>query len=155
VAALHLTSQHRDSRVQAFASGVSGGVGARTSDRKALVVEDDAAMATTIADALAVAGWTVVSSPTIADARRMLATERPSLLVLDLTLSDEFGGELLEQLAGRDDAPATVIVSGFGLAPIIAARFEVELVKKPFDVERFLVVVERAERTGVRPRANA
>lgn len=151
---VELAGAVRSSGAFAFAAGARGGTGVGATKRYALVLEDDAALATTIADALTEAGWQVRTVHTIVEARALIEREHPALLVLDLTLSDEFGGELLEHLAGRDDAPATVIVSGFGLAPIIAARFDVELVRKPFDVDRLLTAVERAEREGVRPRTN-
>jgi DNA-binding NtrC family response regulator len=117
-----------------------------------LVLEDDEAMGIALADALADLGWDATVVDTLAAARTAIHDVHPSLLVLDLTLREEFGATLLDELAGRDDAPATVIVSGFGLAPLVAARYEVELVDKPFEVDTFLDAVDRAERDAKKPR---
>jgi DNA-binding NtrC family response regulator len=122
-------------------------------ERTALVLEDDEAMGIAIADALADRGWDATVVDTLGAARATIRDAHPTLLVLDLTLKDEFGATLLDELAGRDDAPATVIVSGFGLAPLVAARYEVELVNKPFSVDAFIDAVERARGEGKRPRA--
>lgn len=122
------------------------------SERVALIVEDDEAMATAIANALDDAGWQVITVSSLASARETIANRRPSVLVLDLTLRDEFGATLLDELATREVAPATVIVSGFGLAPLVAARFDVELVSKPFEMDAFLQAVDRAGRDDKRPR---
>ena len=110
-------------------------------------------MGTAIVEALEDRGYRSMLVDTLTAARDALSRTRPALLVLDLTLKDEFGATLLDELAGRDDAPATVIVSGFGLAPLVAARYEVELVNKPFDVDKFLDAVERARRDAKKPRA--
>jgi DNA-binding NtrC family response regulator len=118
----------------------------------ALVLEDDEAMGTALADALHEGGWQTQIVGTLSAARTALRNVHPTLLVLDLTLEGEFGATLLDELAGRDDAPATVIVSGFGLAPLVAARYEVELVNKPFSVDALLDAVERARREGRTPR---
>ena len=120
---------------------------------RSLVLEDDEAMGTAIADALEERGYDAIVVDTLASARSALHDARPAILVLDLTLKEEFGATLLDELAGRDDAPATVIVSGFGLAPLVAARYEVELVNKPFNVDAFLDAVERAKREQKKPRA--
>jgi len=127
----------------------------RASDRRALVVEDDAGMATAIADALEDRGWQVATVDTLVRARAHIAEHHPSLLVLDLTLRDEFGATLLDELSHRDDAPATVIVSGFGLAPLVASRFDLEVVSKPFAVDALIAAVERADREGKKPHGAA
>jgi len=152
VSSLYFASSEPKTPRPSPASGSDTSVRLR-GQRVALVVEDDEAMGTAIADALDDRGWNVVVVDTLAAARDTIARSHPALLVLDLTLKDEFGATLLDELAGRDDAPATVIVSGFGLAPLVAARFEVELVNKPFAVDAFIDAVERANRDGKKPRA--
>lgn len=153
MASLYFASSEPKTPRPSPASGSDTSVRVR-GERTALVLEDDEAMGTAIADALEDRGWEAMVVDTLAGARAAIREARPALLVLDLTLKDEFGATLLQELAGRDDAPATVIVSGFGLAPLVAARFEVELVNKPFDVDRFLDAVERAKRESKKPRAS-
>lgn len=116
-----------------------------------LVVEDDPVMSKTVCDALIDEGYVVVSVETIAAARAALDRSKPSVMVLDLTLPDSFGGDLLADLAEREDAPPTVILSVFHLASMIADRFDVELVRKPFELQTFLDAVRRAQEDRRRP----
>ena len=120
--------------------------------RSVLVIEDDPAVAQAIADVLADAGHHPVTVRTLAEGRASLATEAPDLVVLDLTLAAEFGADLLDYLSEQPDSPAVVIVSGFGLAPMVAQRFSVPLVTKPFAVEALIAATERALAQSLRPR---
>ena len=120
--------------------------------RSVLVIEDDPAMAQAIADVFTDAGYHPVSVRTLAEGRTSLVEDRPELVVLDLTLETEFGAGLLEDLSSRAESPPVVIVSGFGLAPMVAQRFSVPLVNKPFGVDALLAAAERAIDQSLRPR---
>ncbi len=116
-----------------------------------LLVEDDPVMARTVAGALIDEGYVVVSVDTLAAARSALERAQPSVLILDLTLPDSFGGDLLAELAERDDAPPTVILSLFHLASLVADRYDVELVRKPFEIDALFSAVRRAQEERRRP----
>ncbi len=110
----------------------------------ALVVEDDPAMSSALADAVTDAGYVPVVVRSVDEALAAMREERPDLVLLDLGLEEKFGAELLETLS-RDAHPLrVVIVSGFPLADLVAARFGAELVKKPFALETLLEAIERA-----------
>jgi two-component system, NtrC family, response regulator PilR len=116
-----------------------------------LVVEDDPVMSKTVCQALIDEGYLVVSVATLAAARSALERCKPSVMVLDLTLPDSFGGDLLAELADQDDAPPTVILSVFHLASMVADRYDVELVRKPFEMQTFLDAVRKAQEDSRRP----
>lgn len=116
-----------------------------------LIVEDDAVMSRTISEALIDEGYLVVTANTLAAARSLLERSRPSVMVLDLTLPDNFGGDLLHELADAADPPPTVILSVFHLASMIADRYNVELVRKPFEMEQLISAVRRAQEQQRRP----
>lgn len=118
-----------------------------------LIVEDDAVLSRAISDALIDEGYLVVSVATIAAARAALERAQPSVIVLDLTLPDSFGGDLLADLAKEEVAPPTVILSLFHLAPMVAERHGVELVRKPFEMEGLLAAIRRALELRTRPLA--
>jgi two-component system KDP operon response regulator KdpE len=118
----------------------------------AVVVEDDAVMAATLAEALSEIGFYPVSVKSVEKARETLATSLPDLLLLDLNLVDGFGADLLESLADDPAAPVVVIVSGFALAPMVAARYEVPYVVKPFALETLLAAIEQAQTENKRPK---
>lgn len=118
-----------------------------------IVIEDDAALRSAICGALEDAGLHPVECADLATARAAIERLRPAVVVLDLSLEGEFGGDLLAELAGREDAPAVVICSAFGLAHIVAARYSVPCVRKPFDLDELVTAVQRAVAEEVRPRA--
>jgi DNA-binding response OmpR family regulator len=109
-----------------------------------LVVEDDATIGRTVADALIDEGYLVVVADTLAAARTALERARPTALVLDLTLPDSFGADLLAELASTADAPPTVLLSVFHLASMIAERYDIEHVTKPFEIDALVSAVKRA-----------
>jgi DNA-binding response OmpR family regulator len=118
----------------------------------AVVVEDDEAMATTLADALSELGFHPVHVESVEKARETLASARPDLLLLDLNLVDGFGADILESLSDDPNAPVVVIVSGFALAPMVAARYSVPCVEKPFALETLNAAIEDARASGRRPK---
>ncbi len=120
-----------------------------------LVVEDDATLSRTVADALIDEGYVVVTAGTLSGARTALERAQPSALILDLTLPDSFGADLLAELAERDDAPPTVILSLFHLAPMIADRYDLELVRKPFEIDALVTAVKRSVERHRRPKRAA
>lgn len=116
-----------------------------------LLVEDDPVMGRTVAEALIDEGYIVLTVGTLAEARVALARAKPSVLILDLTLPDSFGGDLLAELAESEDAPPTVILSVFHLASMVADRYDVELVRKPFEMQTLIEAVGRAREQRRRP----
>ena len=116
-----------------------------------LIVEDDPVMCRTLSDALKDEGYVVVTASTLSEARGTLARARPSVMILDLTLPDDFGGDLLNELADNADAPPTVILSVFHLASMVAARYNVELVRKPFEIDTLMAAIRRALEQERRP----
>jgi FixJ family two-component response regulator len=118
----------------------------------ALIVEDDETMAIAMAGLLEDEGYAVAVKKTMADARAALSHVEPSILILDLTLPDAFGGELLHELGAAEHAPPTVLVTTFPLARMLAERHDVELVKKPFLFEDLLSSIRRARDFERRPR---
>jgi DNA-binding response OmpR family regulator len=118
----------------------------------ALIVEDDELLATSIAGLLEDEGYATAIAATLGEARQALAKCDPHVLVLDLTLPDAFGGDLLHELAEDPNAPPTVLVTTFPLARMLAARHEVELVMKPFVLDDLLTGIRRARDDARRPR---
>jgi DNA-binding NtrC family response regulator len=118
----------------------------------ALVIEDDPVIARAIAGVLADAEYRPVTSARLAEARSAVAREMPTIVILDLLLEDEFGATFLEELAELPQPPSVVVVSAFPLAPLVAARHAVEVVRKPFDIEVLAAAIDRAVEQGSRPR---
>lgn len=109
-----------------------------------LVIEDDLVLRKAIAGALEDAGFRPIECADLSTARAAIARMQPSVIVLDLSLEGEFGGDLLEELAKTENAPAVVVCSAFPLASMVAARYSVPCVQKPFDIQALVDAVEAA-----------
>lgn len=79
----------------------------------ALLVEDNASHAEMIADELEVAlpGWALESAPTLADARRKMASRKFQLFVFDFRLPDGDGIELLREVRSSGADTPTIFVT--------------------------------------------
>lgn len=110
----------------------------------ALIIEDNATLTSTIEGLLGDEGYVTRSSRSIAGARDRIAADPPDVVLLDLMLLDGFAEDLLKDLV-KARIP-TVIVSTFPLASVIAERHGVAFVRKPFELQSLLDVIERARR---------
>lgn len=117
-----------------------------------LVVEDDEVVRGSIEQIVVDGGHTAATATNLTEARVYLAVAMPDVMVLDLNLEGEFGGDLLAELATLRTAPATVLVSAYPFAGLVAERFGVELVRKPFGIDELDRAIERARKNGRRPR---
>lgn len=116
----------------------------RPAIKRALVVEDDQVLCGAICGALSDAGFDTVGCADLGAARASIQQLMPHVIVLDLSLGPEFGGELLEELAREERQPEVIVCSAFPLATLVAARFSVRCVNKPFDLQRLLDEIEDA-----------
>jgi DNA-binding response OmpR family regulator len=76
--------------------------------RTLLLVEDDEATATFLADNLAADGFEVTVAPGVAEGWRALEVRRLEVVLLDLALADGSGLVLLDRLRGSDGAASRV-----------------------------------------------
>ena len=108
-----------------------------------LLVEDERDIREALQTLLALEGYHVQAVADLDAARAALRGSSPRWLVLDLMLGNESGESLLEELAQRDDAPPTVLVSASPRARDVAHRYQVEVVRKPFDVDTLIETIRR------------
>lgn len=91
-------------------------------DAKVLIVEDSASLALGYAAQLEDAGHEVSLCETLAEARRMLLSDRFDVVLLDLQLPDGDGLTIFDGLEGAANVPAVVVVTADGsLSRAIAA----------------------------------
>lgn len=74
-----------------------------------LVVEDDVVLQLSLTAMLRHEGFQVLAARSIAEARVQLMRERPMVLLLDLSLPDGSGFEILEQLRNEVDSPLVIV----------------------------------------------
>lgn len=117
--------------------------------RRALLLEDDAALAALIMDELEAEGWELQRAEKLADAQAMLGAQMPELIITDLRLPDGNGMTLVNEVVARfpkEKRPGIIVITAFG-----SVRQAVEALKagaddfltKPLDLDHFLICVSR------------
>ena len=120
-----------------------------------LVVDDDPQMLRFVREALTRAGYSPVVTGDYRELSRLIQTEKPHLVLLDLILPGADGIELMESVAEMADLPV-IFISGYGRDEIIAKALErgaVDYIVKPFSATELTARVGAAlrRRTGLEP----
>lgn len=115
----------------------------------ALIVEDDADSAETMAALIASQGFTVATARTLRDARRQIILQLPDLVLLDLQLPDLDGMEVLKRLRAHEalrDTPIIVLSASAmpGEIALARSRGATDYWTKPLDFEHFLAGIANA-----------
>jgi DNA-binding response OmpR family regulator len=82
-----------------------------TVSRSVLVVDDDSDVAATIAGALEQDGWRAETAMSLSEARSLLSTANPQILVVDIGLPDGSGMTFVRETAHRTDLGILVVSS--------------------------------------------
>jgi two-component system alkaline phosphatase synthesis response regulator PhoP len=126
-----------------------------------LIVEDDADVASTLVDALESSGHKLLRAGTAAEARALVASEHPDLVILDLTLPDADGLVLCADLTARFDVPIIICSASHEKRDrVLGLKLGADdFISKPFDVDeleaRVDSVLRRVARQGSVPAASA
>jgi DNA-binding response OmpR family regulator len=123
--------------------------------RSALVVEDDAATRTSIAELLEDEGFDVMTASTLERARYILfeSTHPVGVMVLDLGMPDGDGERLIEELCLQDNksAPVVLLSASGERAAQLGTRYGLPTIAKPFDLAVVAATVTMAFDNDVRP----
>ncbi|HYH85945.1 MAG TPA: sigma-54 dependent transcriptional regulator [Pyrinomonadaceae bacterium] len=117
-----------------------------------LVVDDEEAARYGIRRALSVSDYDIAEAGSAEDARTIINSRAPDLMLLDVNLPGISGLELLSELAGAGDdkSPLVIMLTAYG-----SERMAVEAIKagaydflsKPFEVDELRLVVKNALET--------
>ena len=114
---------------------------------RVLIVEDDAQLRQIIASNLAARGHQVRQAPDASVALAALAQERPDLLILDISLPDRTGWDVLRD-AQLPDGVRVMMLTAVPVSPRRLAEFRpLAYLPKPFPLEALLRLAERSSRT--------
>lgn len=123
------------------------------------VVDDDPAVRDSVAMLVRAEGLEV---RTFDSARSLLAESercKPGCLIVDLRLPGPSGLDLQERMAGDDDAPPIIFLTGYATVPAAVRALKagaMDFLEKPFDPAVLLALVhealarDRARRAGIR-----
>ena len=120
---------------------------------RVLVVDDDPHTLRYVRDALADAGYTPLVTGDPADLARIIRSEEPHLVLLDLMLPGTDGIELMQSVPDLADLPM-VFISGYGRDETIARALESgasDYIVKPFSATELTARVQAALRRHADP----
>ena len=106
-----------------------------------LVVEDDRDVADLVSESLEDQGYRATVTASLADSRDHLAHQSCDLVLLDLTLPDGSGFELLDELSADPGSPPVIVLTGdAGIDTAVDAirRGAHDYVAKPFEIGELL-----------------
>ena len=116
---------------------------------KILVIDDEPDMLRGCQKFLETAGYTVVVADSGKAGIALFETENPDLVIVDLKMPGMDGMAVLESIMARDQEAIVIVFTGYGtiegaVKAIRAGAFD--FVRKPFDPDAFLIVIERASK---------
>ena len=91
--------------------------------------------------------YRVLEAESAAAARRLIATENPHLLLLDIEMPEESGLDLLRELRAQEKSAAVIMITAYGSEKIAVEAMKsgaYDYLPKPFEVDELRLVVERA-----------
>ena len=118
-----------------------------------LVVDDDLRALRLVRDAVSDAGYARLVTGAPQDVRRIIGTERPRLVLLDLLLPDVDGIELMRQVPELADLPV-IFISAYGREETIARALEsaaADYLVKPFSPTELVARIRAALRRREAP----
>ena len=118
-----------------------------------LVVDDDPQTLRYVRDVLGTAGYSPVVTGDHRELSRIIRTERPQLVLLDLLLAGTDGIELMENIPELADLPV-IFISGYGRDETIARALETgaaDYIVKPFSPTELTARIRAALRRRAEP----
>jgi CheY-like chemotaxis protein len=115
---------------------------AASTERRILVIEDEALVAMLIEDTLLDSGFTIIGpARSVAQALELLGREDPDAAVLDLNLGGENSVAVADALAAR--SIPFVVATGYGAAGLPAGHQHVPVLPKPYDPADLATILDR------------
>ncbi len=121
----------------------------QASNPLALIVEDDDATRTSLAELVRRLSFDVTTAATLTEARESLARRKPTVVLSDLVLPDGSGLDLLDELAGPPPVDLVFITGQPSVDTVISAlrAGARDFLTKPIDVERLKQILRDVAKT--------
>ena len=120
---------------------------------RVLAVDDDPQALRYVRDALSEAGYGVAVTSDPEEALRLMAEDRPHVVLLDLVLPDTDGIELMRDILNIANVPV-IFLSGYGRDQVIARAFDMgaeDYLVKPFSPTELVARIQAALRRRATP----
>lgn len=152
---MHSTGEEPGSNVRAIAGtqevaraagGAPSGALESVVTTTILVVDDDDPVRVMLARLLRTQGYHVLQAAHANEARALLDSRRPDLVISDIVMPGESGIELRRSILERWPEIPVILISGYsaeGPAEFAARTANTLFVQKPFAADQFLALVEQ------------
>jgi DNA-binding NtrC family response regulator len=91
--------------------------------------------------------YRILEAESAAAARKVITTEAPDLLLLDMEMPEESGLDLLRDLKAKGESPVIIMITAYGSEKIAVEAMKsgaYDYLPKPFEVDELRLVVEKA-----------
>ena len=116
-------------------------------DKKILLVDDAAFMRMLIKDALTKNGYTnILEAADGVAACEVYNSEKPDLVIMDITMPNKTGIEALKDIKGMDPMAKVVMCSAMGQEAMVVEAIKLgalDFIVKPFKPDRILQTVKK------------
>ena len=116
--------------------------------QKLLIVEDDPAVRTTITTFLELEGYAVDAVSSTGEALERLEGQSYPIVISDIYIDNRTGLDVLEAARRKDPACSVILMTARGTMETVMAATQggaFDYIAKPFDLDRMLETVKRAE----------
>src|SRR5580698_4947172 len=113
-----------------------------------LVVEDDAAVRTTIVTFLELEGYAVDAVPSTSEALERLQENSYPIVISDIYIDNRTGLDVLNAAREKDPECSVILMTARGTMETVMAATRggaFDYVAKPFEIDRMLETIKRAE----------
>jgi CheY-like chemotaxis protein len=115
--------------------------------KKILVIEDEIQVSDYLESIFQDSGYETVAAPNVEEALKLLRSEKPDLITLDLQLPEAHGAKFYQQFRKEDNSrhiPLVVITGQTAPHRSIKPDKAAAIVSKPFEPEYLVDIVKRA-----------
>ncbi len=116
-----------------------------------LVVDDEASIRRNISDLLSPLGYKILLAGDGASAIESFSLDSPGLVILDINMPDMNGLDVLEEIKRINKDIPVIVFTAFGTSERAIKAMKCgayDYIEKPFELDEFLLIVERAFQYG-------
>ncbi len=119
--------------------------------QRVLVVDDDPGIGKVLRISLGLAGFEVITTTSGLEAIRLIQTENPDLVLLDVVLDDATGLEVLDRVRSFSRVPVIMFTGRAEIASLAAQIGADDSIAKPFDADLLLEKIRQSlgDRRGI------
>lgn len=123
----------------------------KNDEKLILVVDDESSIRRNISDLLVPLGYSVETAENGESAIEKFSEELPGLVILDINLPKKNGFAVLEELKAINKDVLVIIFTAFGTSERAIEAMKAgayDYIEKPFELDEFLLIIERAFQFG-------